>query len=421
MAIREVDAVAEPEICLWNSPVPAGWQIVRISDVFTRVTRRIAADDLPVLTISAKAGFLTQEERYSRFMAGESLKRYIELHRGEFAYNRGNSKTYPYGCVYPLTEHQKAAVPHVYYCFQSREEIDLGFFVQYFASGALNAQLARINNAGVRGNGLLNVGADEFFRMEIPRPPLAEQRKIAAVLNSVDDAIQAAEAVIEQSRSLDRELLAELITRGIGHTRFKQTEIGEVPEGWDVVSIGSLCEFSSGNGFGAGDWSEFGLPIIRIQNLNGSRQFNYYAGPTKDNWIIEPGDLLFAWAGVKGVSFGPCLWSGPRGVLNQHIYRISPRLTIDKTWLFETFELITRRIEARAHGFKASLLHVRKSEIIGELVALPSAEEQQQIAARAVALRLVREREECHLESLRKLKVGLLHDLLTGRVRVSID
>ncbi len=69
-------------------------------------------------------------------------------------------------------------------------------------------------------------------------PPLAEQKKIAAILSSVDEAIQATEAVIEQTRRVKDGLLQDLLTRGIGHTRFKQTEIGEIPESWEVRQLG---------------------------------------------------------------------------------------------------------------------------------------------------------------------------------------
>ena len=63
------------------------------------------------------------------------------------------------------------------------------------------------------------------------------------------------------------------------------------------LPIADLCHFVSGNGFRPSDWKSSGLPIIRIQNLNGVESFNYYDGPTKDEWIVETGDLLYAWAG----------------------------------------------------------------------------------------------------------------------------
>lgn len=146
------------------------------------------------------------------------------------------------------------------------------------------------------------------------------------------------------------------------------------------VTIGELCQFTNGNGFRPSDWKREGLPIIRIQNLNGSQEFNYFDGQPNPKWVIEPGDLLFAWAGVKGVSFGPTIWPGPRGVLNQHIFRIVPNPGVDRYWLYLALQEATRRIEANAHGFKSSLVHVHKEDITGQLVELPSSEEQRKIA-----------------------------------------
>jgi type I restriction enzyme S subunit len=147
-----------------------------------------------------------------------------------------------------------------------------------------------------------------------------------------------------------------------------------------LVAIGELCDFTSGNGFTPRDWKTSGLPIIRIQNLNGSRDFNYYQGAPDPLWLINPGDLLFAWAGVKGVSFGPTIWNGPQGVLNQHIYRVRPRSHVDAKWLYYALLEVTAEIEKKAHGFKTSLVHVHKSDITRAKVALTDPDEQHKIA-----------------------------------------
>lgn len=171
-------------------------------------------------------------------------------------------------------------------------------------------------------------------------------------------------------------------------------------------SIGDLCDFVNGNGFRPPDWKPSGLPIIRIQNLNGSNSFNYFDGEPKQKWIVEPGDLLFAWAGVKGVSFGPTIWPGPRGVLNQHIFRVVPRKGVDKYWLYLALQVATVRIEANAHGFKSSLVHVQKDDITEQSIDLPPLPEQRKIAE---ILRTWDEAIE-KLEALRAAK----HERLTG-------
>ena len=145
-------------------------------------------------------------------------------------------------------------------------------------------------------------------------------------------------------------------------------------------TIGDVCDFESGNGFRPQDWKTKGLPIIRIQNLNGSDSFNYFDGEPDPAWIVETNDLLFAWAGVKGVSFGPTIWNGPTGVLNQHIYRIRPKKGINKRWLYYALLEITAEIESKAHGFKTSLVHVRKADITRARISLPGEHEQDAVA-----------------------------------------
>lgn len=186
---------------------------------------------------------------------------------------------------------------------------------------------------------------------------------------------------------------------------------------WQTTTIGELCDFSSGYGFRPTDWAKVGLPIIRIQNLNGSPEFNYYAGEPRDEWLVEPGTLLFAWAGSRGVSFGPTIWRGPRGVLNQHIYRIKPRAGVDPLWLYAALQIVTRNIERKAHGFKATLVHVRKEEITGQVVALPPLPEQKRIveilAAWDKAIRLA----DQLAQAKRQRKHALMQRLLSGRLR----
>lgn len=176
-------------------------------------------------------------------------------------------------------------------------------------------------------------------------------------------------------------------------------------------TIGDVCDFESGNGFRPQDWKQKGLPIIRIQNLNGSDSFNYFDGEPDPSWVIEPNDLLFAWAGVKGVSFGPTIWNGPKGVLNQHIYRIRPKKGVNTHWLYYALLEVTAEIESKAHGFKTSLVHVRKADIMRARISLPSEHEQEAVAtvlgywdtAIKKTEQLIAAKERCHAWLLNKL------------------
>ncbi|WP_295810972.1 restriction endonuclease subunit S [uncultured Nitratireductor sp.] len=187
------------------------WPLKALSAVSTQVRRKSAGDNHPVMTISAKSGFLMQSDKFARDMAGQSVERYTLLHEGEFAYNKGNSKTAPYGCVFRL-ERPTALVPFVYYCFALKPGLDPEFYEHLFAAGALNHQLSRLINSGVRNDGLLNLYSDDFYSCRVPVPPIEEQRQIARALTA---AKQERELLDDEIAALTRQklgLMQKLLT-----------------------------------------------------------------------------------------------------------------------------------------------------------------------------------------------------------------
>ena len=191
-----------------------------------------------------------------------------------------------------------------------------------------------------------------------------------------------------------------------------------VPNGWNKQTVGDLCDFINGNGFKSSEWSDKGLPIIRIQNLNGSNNFNYYEGAVLEKWIVNQGDILFAWAGSKGVSFGAKYWDGPKGLLNQHIFRVEPKAHVDRKWLFWVLLKVTQRVENMAHGFKATLLHVQKADITEQVILVPSLAEQQRIAQILSTWDQAISATEKLLENSQQQKKALMQQLLTGKKRL---
>lgn len=189
------------------------WKRVRLDEIATRVTRESDDDDHPVLMISAATGFIPQSEMYSRFMAGKSLEKYILLRQGEFAYNKGNSKTYEFGCVYPLENFKDGLVPHVYVCFAMDESICVRSFYKYlFESDYLRDQLGALVNTGVRNNGLLNIRPADFMSTKVPVPPMPEQKRIAEILGTASATVRILELSIERLRGEKAALTQQLLT-----------------------------------------------------------------------------------------------------------------------------------------------------------------------------------------------------------------
>jgi len=266
----------------------------------------------------------------------------------------------------------------------------------------------------------------------LPVPSLAEQHAIAQVLDTLDTTIRETEALIDKLKAVKQGLLHDLLTRGVdanGRLRppqseapllYKESQLGWIPREWECKEFSALAEYLNGNTFDAAAWTDSGFPIIRIQNLNGSRDFNYYAGAIQEKWHVHPGDLLFAWSGQRGMSFGARLWNGPEGVLNQHIFRVLPKESlVSKAFLYRLLRFRQVNIEDSAHGFKDSFLHVTRGELGRVNAGVPPLDEQERIELRIATYESKLLIEEAELDKLRSLKSGLMDDLLTGRVRVT--
>lgn len=155
--------------------------------------------------------------------------------------------------------------------------------------------------------------------------------------------------------------------------------IGEVPEHWELTPLKHLADFINGDAFKPSEWSESGTPIIRIQNLNGSEEFNFYDGTIDDRYLVRSGDLLFGWSGNRGTSFGPFLWSA-EGLyaLNQHIFRVAPRSVL-KNVLYWMLKAVTAHVEDQAHGI-IGMVHITKEDLGSINVPLPPQSERAAVA-----------------------------------------
>jgi type I restriction enzyme S subunit len=156
--------------------------------------------------------------------------------------------------------------------------------------------------------------------------------------------------------------------------------IGDVPSHWHIKPIKYVAEFVNGAAFKPEEWSTVGTPIIRIENLNGGEEFNFYVGDIDPKYHVSEGDLLFGWSGNRGTSFGPFVWSRPgRFFLNQHIFRVSTS-TASLRWLYWALKAVTCVVEEEAHGI-IGMVHVTKGRLGSIPLCVPNSDEQYSIAA----------------------------------------
>ena len=159
-----------------------------MGEVVKEVTRNDPTSEAPIMMITANNGFIEQSERYAFDNAGESLKKYILLQKGELAYNHGASKLRPFGSCFALTTAESARIPFVYHCF-SAENKNAEFLSIELNGSEVESQLRKIVSSGARMDGLLNISFDEYSTVTVLLPDIKEQEHIADFFRNLDHLI----------------------------------------------------------------------------------------------------------------------------------------------------------------------------------------------------------------------------------------
>ena len=187
------------------------WEQRKLGDVVKEITRNDPESEAPIMMITANNGFIEQSERYAFNNAGESLKKYILLKKGELAYNHGASKLRPYGSCFALTTAENARIPFVYHCF-SAENQNAEFMSIELNGAEIENQLRKIVSSGARMDGLLNISFDEYTSVSVLLPGTGEQDRIADFFRHLDNLItlhQRQTIVYAVIRSIRKVILAE--------------------------------------------------------------------------------------------------------------------------------------------------------------------------------------------------------------------
>jgi len=174
------------------------WSEPTLGDLSDRIIDKVGSEKLTTLSISAGVGFVSQAEKFERDISGNQYRNYIHIKKGDFSYNKGNSKKFPQGCVYELNEYGEAAVPNAFISFRFHDNVVSNFYKGYFEGNFHGRQLSKHITSGARSNGLLNINADDFFSIILPTPKdIKEQQMIADCVKSLEDIICAENKKLE--------------------------------------------------------------------------------------------------------------------------------------------------------------------------------------------------------------------------------
>ena len=278
---------------------------------------------------------------------------------------------------------------------------------------------------------------EKLARFQVLLPPLAEQHKISAVLSSVDDAIEQTQAVIDQVQVVKRGLMQELLTRGLPgrHKRLKQTEVGQIPDKWQVAAVGELGYDARtavragpfGSSMKTRDFHSSGVPVMSIKSLGEGELIEsglFFVSRQKadelSDYSVVEGDLVFSRVADIGRSLAvEAQLSG--WLISPNLIRIRPdRRKIDVRFMMYAITLakgVRRQIESVAGNAGRPVV---SSSILRLLrIPVPQLSEQREIANIGRRLEGRIRVEVANLSVLRQLKSALMSVLLTGELRVT--
>ncbi|MCG2791190.1 MAG: restriction endonuclease subunit S, partial [Actinomycetia bacterium] len=279
-----------------------------------------------------------------------------------------------------------------------------------------------------RGTGIPHVDKNVLENLTIFLPPLPEQKKIAEILSTVDQAIEEVNEAIAKTEKLKKGLMQELLAKGIGHKEFKEKEIGEIPKEWKIVEMKDAVDINKEFRDPRRELSNkkfFYIDIDSIENETGIiknlREIIGREAPSRARRQVRYNDVIMSTVRpyLKAFAIIPKLYDGQICSTGFAVLRCKERILPEFLFYILFSKSLVSQFNRAMVGAQYPALnssHVKKLKIL-----LPHLPEQKKIAeilaTVAERIQLLKEKKE----KLGRVKKGLMNDLLTGRKRVKVE
>ena len=380
------------------------WSTKRLDAIAQPIVERAGNRPITPYTVTTGVGLISQQDRFGRAIAGNAFKNYYVLRKDDFAYNKSATKAYPQGYIARFLGNEGAVPNSIFTCFRvDPDVIDPTYLDYLFASNLHGRWLRRFIEVSARAHGSLSVDDADLMSLPVPVPEgtssLAEQRKIAACLTSLDECIAAEGRKLEALRAHKKGLTQQLFpcdreTR----PRLRFSEFRE-NEQLEFRPIGEIATVTTGNKdtqnkVEGGEYPFF----VRSQNVERINSFSY-----DGEAVLISGD---------GVGVGENYhYINGRFDFHQRVYSIYDfDASVSGQFFFHYFSThFTKRVKQMSA--KNSVDSVRMAMITEMPIWLPSIVEQQRIAGCLSSLDGVIVAQSQKLDGLRAHKSGLMQEL----------
>ena len=310
---------------------------------------------------------------------------------------------------------------HNFGFFSEKESVETQYIYR-----ALENFLPVIDYKGFVGSGIKNIDKSFLFDLYLQIPPLPEQKKIASILTSVDEVIENTQKQIDKLQDLKKATMNELLTKGIGHTEFKDSELGRIPKSWEVHFLDDVTKRGSGHTPAKQNPSYWNGGIKWVSLADSSRLdkgFIYETdkeisedGLANSSAVLHPkGTVVLS----RDAGVGKSSVLAEEMAVSQHFMAWRCENLTDSWFLYYWMQKAKPIFEAVAIGSTIKTIGLGYFKQLK--LAYPPFEEQKSIATKLLSIDEHIDKLKSKLSQTQSLKKSLMQDLLTGKVRVIVN
>lgn len=395
------------------------WKQRELGEIAERVTRRNSSlESQTPLTISAEYGLIDQNKFFGKRIAAKDLSNYYLIQKGEFAYNKSTSNDAPWGAIKRLDCYNNGALSTLYIVFKIKDNKSCysDFLVTYYGTSLWHKEVKEIASEGARNHGLLNVSPSDFFRTKLVIPQdFEEQRKIGAFFTQLDNTITLQQRKLNSLQKLKKGLLQKMFPKN--GENIPEIRFPEFSDAWKQRKFGDvLVSIQTGTNKLGSDRNS-GQPLLKMGNLQSGyfdlSKLEFLENKAEPENIVKQGDFFFNTRNTLELVGKGATWFGESNkyAFNSNIARFTLKdiNTGFFNYLYNT-NYVKKQIRARAMG-TTSVAAIYPRSLKSVDIVIPNMEEQIKLSNLFMNLDSTITLQQRKLESLQKLKKGLLQQM----------
>jgi len=412
--------------------LPESWKVLRLGDLIESVSEKNKLNQtLVVYTVSNKFGFVKSDDFFSKKVYSKKLNAYKYVTRQYFAYNPYRVNVGSIG----LFDKEIGLVSPAYVVFKIKDECILApyFLFRLLKNPVYMSEIKRFSMS--KGSVRRSLSFNDLANFKIPLPSLSEQKKITSTLSTIQEAKEKTENVINSLKELKKSIMKHLFTYGpvslekAEKVKLKETEIGMVPEGWNIIPLKEITYFKNGINFEAEQKGDKGILTIDVLNMYGPEisvhlhKLYRVNKEIKKDYLLQDNDILFVRSSLKREGVG---WTTLFKKINEPVtycgFLIRARLNnedFDAEYLTNYLRTNIARSNLVSSSGKVAITNINQGMLGNIEVPKPNKDIQLQISSILSIMDLKIRAEENKKRTLEELFKSMLHNLMTAKIRVN--